>query len=128
MNSEGAEINSRSVLALVTNSSGEPKEKNTRERLLFRTLAGPANLPEVIYKLEELNAIKHTLPEQMQDVADNIYERQIRALVATTSVKGGMLQMLTTQKTEFKVNNPALRRTIIPRMGGDGGGGGGGQM
>ncbi len=37
-------------------------------------------------------------------------------LVATTSVKGAMMTMLTTQKSEFKVNHPALRRSIGPKI------------
>jgi len=49
----------------------------------------------------------------MQDVADEAKEILTRALISTTSIKGHMLQMLTTQKSEIKVNDPRARRQIM---------------
>ncbi len=121
MSGEGLENNVRSVLQLLTVSSG--KGERGQRRLLFRTLAGPPQLPEVVQKIEMLQSIKETLPKSMWDVVDDIYDQLINALISTTSVKGATLTMLTTQKSEFKVNHPALKRAISNRFIGGGGGG-----
>lgn len=97
----------RSVLGLITSASGK-----NRDRLLYRTLVGPKHLPEVVQKIEQITAVKETLPENMQDVAEEAREMLIRALIATTSIKGHMLSMLTTQKSEIKVNDPRVRKQI----------------
>jgi len=111
----------RSVLGLITSASGR-----RADRLLYRTLVGPKHLAEVVQKVEQITAVKETLPENMQDVAEEAKEILIKALISTTSVKGHMLSMLTTNKSEIKVNDPRVRRSI---MGGllkqDGGGFGG---
>ena len=69
-----------------------------------------------IKKLEErvemIEAVKDTLPESMQDVALEAKEILIKSLIATTSIKGAFLTMLTTQKSEFKVSDPRMRRQI----------------
>jgi hypothetical protein len=48
----------------------------------------------------------------MQDVALEAKEILIKSLIATTSIKGAFLTMLTTQKSEFKVTDPRMRRQI----------------
>lgn len=111
----------RSVLSLITAASGRKPE-----RLLYRTLVGPKHLAKVVQKVEQISAVKETLPENMQDVAEEAKEILMRALISTTSVKGHMLSMLTTNKSEIKINDPRVRRSV---MGGllkqDGGGFGG---
>lgn len=97
----------RSILSLITSSSGKNKD-----RLLYRTLVGPKHLPEVVQKIEQITAVKETLPESMQDVADEAKEILERALISTTSIKGNMLQMLTTQKSVITVNDPRVKRQI----------------
>lgn len=111
----------RSVLGLITASSGKNKD-----RLLYRTLVGPKHLPEVVQKIEMITAVKETLPESMQDVADEAKEILERALISTTSIKGAMLSMLTTHKSEIKVNDPKVRRQIAGGLLNRGSGGGGG--
>jgi len=110
----------RSVLGLITSASGRKPE-----RLLYRTLVGPKHLAEVVQKVEQITAVKETLPENMQDVAEEAKEILIKALISTTSVKGHMLTMLTTNKSEIKVNDPRVRRSVMGGLlrdqGGDGG-------
>lgn len=98
----------RSVLGLITSASGRKPE-----RLLYRTLVGPKHLAEVVQKVEQITAVKETLPENMKDVADEAKEILIRSLISTTSVKGHMLTMLTTNKSEIKVNDPRVRRSVM---------------
>jgi len=114
MSGEGLENNVRSVLQLLTISSG--KGERGQRRLLFRTLAGPPQLPETVQKVEMLQSIRETLPKQMHDVVDDIYDQLINSLISTTSIKGATLQMLTVQKSEFKVNHPALKRAVSNRF------------
>lgn len=101
----------RSVLGLITSSGGS--KENRADRLLYRTLVGPKNLPNAVEKIEQITAVKETLPITMQDVADEAKEILTRALISTTSIKGHMLSMLTTQKSEIKVNDPRARRQIM---------------
>ncbi len=112
----------RSVLGLIT-SAGSGKSKDERaDRLLYRTLVGPKNLPTAVEKIEQITAVKETLPENMKDVAEEAKEILIKALISTTSVKGHMLSMLTTQRSEIKVNDPRMRRQVMGgllRQGGD---------
>jgi len=108
----------RSVLGLITAASGK-----NRDRLLYRTLVGPKHLAEVVQKVEQITAVKETLPESMQDVAEEAKEIQIKALISTTSVKGHMLTMLTTQRSEIKVNDPRVKRQIAGGLLRGGGGG-----
>jgi len=82
-------------------------------------------LAEVVQKVEQITAVKETLPETMQDVAEEAKEILIKSLISTTSVKGHMLTMLTTNKSEIKVNDPRVRRSVMGGLlrqdGGDGG-------
>lgn len=82
-------------------------------------------MAEVVQKVEQITAVKETLPENMQDVAEEAKEILIKALISTTSVKGHMLTMLTTNKSEIKVNDPRVRRSVMGGLlrdqGGDGG-------
>lgn len=113
----------RSILSLITAASGRMPE-----RLLYRTLIGPKHLAKVVQKVEQISAVRETLPENMKDVADEAKEILIRALISTTSVKGHMLSMLTTNKSEIKINDPRVRRSVMGGLlkgGGDGGGFGG---
>ncbi|MBT3406190.1 hypothetical protein HN419_03405 [Candidatus Woesearchaeota archaeon] len=114
MSSEQTENNVRSVLQLLSLSSG--KGERGRRKLFYRTLGGPQNLPEVVTAIEKLESIKDSLPKSLWPLVTNIKDMLENSLVATTSVKGAMLTMLTTQKSEFKVNHPALRRSIGPQM------------
>lgn len=98
----------RSVLGLITAASGR-----NPDRLLYRTLVGPKHLAEVVQKVEQITAVKETLPENMQDVAEEAKEILLRGLISTTSVKGHMLTMLTTNKSEIKVNDPRVRRQVM---------------
>ena len=107
----------RSVLGLITSASGR-----SPERLLYRTLVGPKHLAEVVQKVEQITAIKETLPADMQDVADEAKEILTRALISTTSIKGHMLSMLTTSKSEIKVNDPRVRRQVLGGLLNKGGG------
>ncbi len=107
---------------MVTTASGGG-EKGMK-RLMYRTLGGPKNLPEVVQKVEMLDAVKNTLPVSMYDVVDELKEILIDSLISTTSVKGAFLTLLTTQKSEFKINDPNLRRNLSKQIlsgGGDGG-------
>jgi len=110
----------RSVLGLITSAS-----ERRADRLLYRTLVGPKHLAEVVQKVEQITAVKETLPETMQDVAEEAKEILIKSLISTTSVKGHMLTMLTTNKSEIKVNDPRVRRSVMGGLlrqdGGDGG-------
>ncbi len=114
MSSDAQENNVRSVLQLLSLSSG--KGERGRRKLFYRTLGGPPNLPEVVRQIEKLESIKDSLPKSLWPLVINIKDMLENSLVATTSVKGAMLTMLTTQKSEFKVNHPALRRSIGPKM------------
>jgi uncharacterized protein (UPF0335 family) len=110
----------RSVLGLITTAD----RKNT-DRLFYRTLVGPKNLPEAVEKIEQITTVKETLPESMQDVADEAKESLMKALSSTVSVKGHFLSMLTTNKSEIKINDPKVRRQIagglLRNVGGDDG-------
>lgn len=120
MSDPGGDI--RSVLGLITAASGR-----SPERLLYRTLVGPKHLAEVVQKVELITAVKETLPENMKDVAEEAKEILIRGLISTTSVKGHMLSMLTTNKSEIRVNDPRVRKSVLGgllRSGGSQGGGG----
>ena len=114
MSSDQQENNVRSVLQLLSLSSG--KGERGRRKLFYRTLGGPQNLPEVVRQIEKLESIKDSLPRSLWPLVYNIKDMLENSLVATTSVKGAMMTMLTTQKSEFKVNHPALRRSIGPKM------------
>ena len=118
MSADSNEI--RSVLSLITTAS-----ERRPDRLLYRTLIGPKHLAEVVQKVEQITAVKETLPENMKDVAEEAKEILMKALISTTSIKGNMLQMLTTNKSEIRVNDPRVRRSVLGGLlKGDGGGGG----
>lgn len=114
MSAEQNENNVRSVLQLISLASG--KGERGRRKLFYRTLGGPQNLPEVVTQVEKLESIKDSLPRALHPLVHNIKDMIENGLVATTSVKGAMMTMLTTQKSEFKVNHPALRRSIGPKI------------
>ena len=114
MSSDNLDYNVRSILNLFTIGAGEGKQRTNR--ILYRTLAGPQQLPKAVQEIELLNTIKETLPENMHDVVDELYETFINSLISLTSIKGATIQMLTTQKTEFKFNNAMARRAIANKF------------
>ena len=112
--SEQMSQNVHSVLQLITQSAG--KDKKGQERILLRTLNLPQKGPEVIQKIEMIDAIRETLPSSMHDVTDEIKENLMLALISTSSYRGGFMTLLTTQKSEFKINNPQMRKNIVQNL------------
>lgn len=118
--SEQVSQNVHSVLQLITRSSGN--DKKGQERVLLRTLNLPQKGPEVIQKIEMLDCIRETLPSSMHDVVDEIKENLLLSLISTSSLRAGFLTLLTTQKSEFKINNPQMRKNIVQNLIRGGGG------
>ena len=112
--SEQMAQNVHSVLQLITQSAG--KDKKGIERILLRTLNLPQKGPEVIQKIEMIDAVRETLPASMHDVADEIKENLLLSLISTSSLRAGFLTLLTTQKSEFKINNPQMRKNIVQNL------------
>jgi len=114
VSSEQLSQNVHSVLKLITEASG--KDEKGRERLLIRTLNLNEKGPEVIQKIEMINAVKETLPSSMHDVCDEIKENLMLALISTSSKKAGFLTLLTTNKSEFKINDARLKKNITQHL------------
>jgi len=112
--SEQVSQNVHSVLQLITRSSGN--DKKGQERVLLRTLNLPQKGPEVIQKIEMLDCVRETLPFSMHDVVDEIKENLMLSLISTSSLRAGFLTLLTTQKSEFKINNPQMRKNIVQNL------------
>ena len=112
--SEQVSQNVHSVLQLITRSSGN--DKKGQERVLLRTLNLPQKGPEVIQKIEMLDCVRETLPSSMHDVVDEIKENLLLSLISTSSLRAGFLTLLTTQKSEFKINNPQMRKNIVQNL------------
>lgn len=118
--SDQVSANVHSVLQLITRSSGN--DKKGQERVLLRTLNLPQKGPEVIQKIEMLDCVRETLPPSMHDVVDEIKENLMLSLISTSSLRAGFLTLLTTQKSEFKINNPQMRKNIVQNLIRGGGG------
>jgi len=112
--SEQASANVHSVLKLITQSSGTGKKGD--ERILLRTLNLPQKGPEVIQKIEMLDCVRETLPASMYDVVDEIKENLLLSIISTSSLRSGFLTLLTTQKSEFKINNPQMRKNVVQNL------------
>lgn len=118
--SDQVSANVHSVLQLITRSSGN--DEKGQERILLRTLNLPQKGPEVIQKIEMLDCVRETLPLSMHDVVDEIKENLMLSLISTSSLRAGFLTLLTTQKSEFKINNPQMRKNIVQNLIRGGGG------
>ena len=118
--SEQVSANVTSVLKLITSSAGN--DERGQERILLRTLNLPQKGPEVIQKIEMLDCVRETLPPSMHDVVDEIKENLLKSLISTSSLRAGFLTLLTTQKSEFKINNPQMRKNVVQNLIRHGGG------
>lgn len=101
-------------------SEGKP------DRLFYRTLFATKELPNAVIDIEYLSFISPTLPKALKEVTDGLQDIFIKSLTSTTSIKGQMLQVLTTHKTSIQVSNPNMRKNVLGNLikqsgGGDGG-------
>lgn len=100
-------------------SEGKP------ERLFYRTLFGTKELPRAVIDIEYLEFITPTLPKALQEVAQGLQDIYIKSLTSTTSIKGQMLNVLTTHKSRIEVSNPNMRKNVLGNLIKQGGGEGG---
>ncbi len=99
-------------LSTVYGMISEASEKKP-DRLFYRTLFGTKQLPMAVLDIEYLNFIKPTLPEPLQKVCDGIQDIYIKSLTSTTSIKGQMLNVLTTHRSRIEVSNPQMRKNVL---------------
>ena len=86
------------------------------DRLFYRTLFGTKELPRAVIDIEFLTFIQPTLPKPLQEVAEGMSDIFIKSLTATTSIKGQMLNVLTTHKSQISVTNPAMRKNVLGNL------------
>jgi len=108
-------INIRSVFSLLSVA-----DEKKPERSFYRTLTGPAILPEVVQQIEMLNLIIKSSGDDDNEVAKDTLEVLKNALTSLTSIKGQQMNMLTTQKSQINVNDNRVRRgfmnSLAPRL------------
>jgi len=97
------------------------------DRLFYRTLFGTKELPRAVIDIEFLEFIVPTLPKPLQEVAKGIQDIYLKSLTSTTSIKGQMLNVLTTHKSQISVTSPNMRKNVLGNLikqqgGGDYGG------
>lgn len=104
-----------SVFAMINSASNKKPRK-----LLYRILNMPRQAPKVVEAIEQIPLIKNTLPEDLQEMCDDLLETLENPLIATTSIKGWGLSQLTTHKTRIDVNDPRARKQVMGNVfGGD---------
>lgn len=86
------------------------------DRLFYRTLFGTKELPRAVLDIEFLTFITPTLPPPLQEVARGISDIYIKSLTATTSIKGQMLNVLTTHKSQISVTSPEMRKNVLGNL------------
>lgn len=94
---------------------GDASEKKP-DRLFYRTLVSSKQLPMSTIDIEYIKFIKETLPKPLQDVSDGLMDIFIKALTATTSVKGQMMSILTTHRQRIEVSNPNAKKSILNNL------------
>ncbi len=99
-------------LSTVYGMISEASEKKP-DRLFYRTLFGTKQLPMAVIDIEYLSFIKDTLPEPLQKVCEGLQDIYIKSLTSTTSIKGQMLNVLTTHRSRIEVSNPAMRKNVL---------------
>ncbi len=93
----------------------EASEKKP-DRLFYRTLFGSKELPMSVIDIEYLSFITPTLPEPLQNVANGLKDIFMKSLTSTTSIKGQMMNVLTTHKSRIEVTNPAARKNVLGNL------------
>ena len=86
------------------------------ERSKYLLMVGPKDFPSIVTKIEEVNSLRDSLPDALKGLVSTITEPLIRALMSTPSIKGGMLNMMTTQRAEYKFTDPGAKRGILSAM------------
>jgi len=86
------------------------------DKLIYRTLHLPKNAPQAIYDIEAPNIIMATLPEGIQKALKELINVHKKALISTTSINSGMMNMLTTNRQRIEVNNPLARKSFADRI------------
>lgn len=109
-------------LSTIYGMIGQASEQKP-DRLFYRTLFGTKELPRAVLDIEFLTFITPTLPPPLQEVAHGITDIYIKSLTATTSIKGQMLNVLTTHKSQISVTNPNMRKNVLGNLIKQGGGG-----
>lgn len=84
-----------------SNRSTEGKDKDPI-RQLYSTLIANDNLPTAVYEIEHLNLLIDTMPDDMRDVIQEIYDLHIRAVTSTRSIWGAIIKELTLQKSRVE--------------------------
>lgn len=92
--------------------------------LKYRTLFLPKHGAVVVQAVEMIQYLKPALPENLRDIAEDVYLMNEKAMISTTSIKGKMLEMLTTNKQHITMNDPRMKRGILGGSGKLFGGGG----
>jgi len=110
-------------LSTVYGMISEASEKKP-DRLFYRTLFGTKVLPNAVLDIEYLNFICPTLPPALQEVCRGLQDIFIKSLTSTTSIKGQMLNVLTTHRSRIEVSNPAMRKNVLGGLVKQAGGGG----
>lgn len=103
------------IKSLFSMISASVKESGEAKKLLYRTLILPKEGPNVVAQIEQLDAIKDTLPEELQDIITNQKDTFEKALISTTSIKGHMLTHITTNKTQVTVNDPRMKKNVYAK-------------
>lgn len=93
----------------------EASEKKP-DRLFYRTLFGSKELPMSVIDIEYLSFITPTLPEPLQAVSNGLKDIFMKSLTSTTSIKGQMMNVLTTHKSRIEVTNPAARKNVLGNL------------
>lgn len=102
-------------LSTIYGMIGQASEQKP-DRLFYRTLFGTKFLPNAVIDIEYMGFISPTLPEPLQKVADGLGDIFIKSLTSTTSIKGQMLNVLTTHKSQISVSNPAMRKNVLGNL------------
>ena len=94
------------------------------DRLFYRTLFGTKQLPLAVIDIEYLKFITPTLPPPLRELSTDLTDIFVKSLTSTTSIKGQMMNVLTTNKSKIEVSNPATRKNMLNNLvrqaGGDG--------
>ena len=109
-------------LSTIYGMIGQASEQKP-DRLFYRTLFGTKFLPNAVIDIEYMQFIIPTLPTALQDVAKGLQDIFIKSLTSTTSIKGQMLNVLTTHKSQISVSNPNMRKNMLGNLIKQGGGG-----
>jgi len=108
-------------LSTIYGMIGQASE-NKPDRLFYRTLFATKELPSAVIDIEYLKFIAPTLPAALKEVTDGLQDIFIKSLTSTTSIKGQMLNVLTTHKSRIEVSNPNMRKNVLGNLIKQGGG------